>query len=77
MSRPRGATKPLAIAHAFTAWFTALAPMALIFGACPALIARATIEPTLCGLLLPDTFKTSSMFVFSSCDICTPRVTVE
>ena len=63
---PRGATKPRAIAHAFTAWFTAPAPMARILGNCPELTARAIIEPTLCGLLLPDTFKKSSMFAFNS-----------
>jgi hypothetical protein len=31
-SIPRGATKPLAIAQALAAWFTALAPIALILG---------------------------------------------
>lgn len=64
-SIPRGATKPLAIAQALLAWFTAEAPMALILGACPATIALATMEPTEAGLLDPDTF----MIVSSCSDI--------
>ena len=64
-SIPRGATKPRAIAQALVAWLTALATMARILGECPATTERATIEPTLWGLLVPDTLTISSTGCYS------------
>jgi len=58
-SIPLGATKPRAIATAFTAWLTAPAPMDWISALPRSLRTAASAPATAFGLLFDDTFKTS------------------
>ncbi len=58
-STPLGATKPLAMATALTAWFTAPAPMAWSSALPRSRTTAASAPATALGLLLEDTFKTS------------------
>ena len=58
-SIPLGATNPLAIATALTAWFIAPAPMACISAAPLSLITPAKAPATEFGLYFAETFNTS------------------
>ena len=66
ISLPLGATKPLAIAIAFTAWFIAPAPTACISTMFFSLIIAARAPDTEFGLDFVDTYNTS-IYITTSC----------
>jgi large subunit ribosomal protein L19 len=69
-SIPFGATKPLAIVIAFTAWFTAAAPTAFTCTEPWSLTIAASAPATAFGFDWPDTFKTSKSHSPRNVHIC-------